>query len=99
MSYQLLVGLNVLDDKILSEFHASIKPLLANYDGEYCYDINAPSTLITKRHTNINYAFTLSFASKEKATMFLADKDYRKVRGRHVLKTFSSEQVLFGYLV
>lgn len=97
MRYQILIGLNVLDSKKLSDFHASIKPLLATHDGEYCYDFNAPSALFSNRYKVINYVFALSFSSKEKTTEFLADNNYRKVRGRHVLKTFASDQIIFGY--
>jgi len=97
--YQLLIGLNVLDNEKLPEFHASIKPLLEIYDGEYCYDFNAPKALVSNRHTTINYAFTLSFSSKENAEDFFADSSYQKARGRHVLKTFGAEQIVFGYLV
>lgn len=95
--YQVLIGLNVLDDTSFEEFHSAIKPMLCRYDGEFGYDFDVPSALLTSQYRKINHIYTLSFASKKKMKGFFADKDYLMIRGRHILKSFRPEQIIFGY--
>ena len=38
MSYEILVGLHVVDDVIYDEYRAAMKPILSNYEGYFGYD-------------------------------------------------------------
>jgi len=95
--YHVLVGLNVLDDTSFEEFNSAITPMLCRYDGEFGYDFDVPSALLASKYRKINHVYTLCFASKIKMEEFFRDKDYLMIRGRHVLKSFRPEQIIFGY--
>lgn len=95
--YQVLVGLNVLDDKRFDEFHSAIEPLLSRYQGQLGYEFTVPASLLARHSHKVNRVYTISFASKERMESYFADSEYLKTRGRHILKSFATEQFIFGY--
>ena len=97
VSYQVLIGINVLNNESFVEFHSAIQPVLYRYEGEFSYDIDVPSTLLTGRVIKINHIYTLRFTSRVKMEEFFSDREYLLVRGRHILKSFRPEQFIFGY--
>ncbi len=97
MSYQVVIGLRVLDHRKFAQYCTALEPVLASHGGEFCYNFNVPEMLASKSCKNINQMFTLNFSSKEKMECFFADRNYLKIRGRHILKTIGSEQIIFGY--
>ncbi len=97
MPYQILLGLNVLDSEKFEDYCSAMERLVARHDGELCYDFKVPDFCLADRHKTINRVFTLSFCSKEKMEAFFSDREYLKTRGRHVLKSIGSDQVIFGF--
>jgi len=97
VTYQVFVRLRVLDDKRFDEFHSAIKPVLSRYHGQLGYEFTVPASLLARHSHKVNHVFTLSFASEQWMESFFVDSEYLKTRGRHILKSFATEQFIFGY--
>lgn len=92
-----MIGVNVLDNDKFDEYCHAIQPLLAIYDGRFCYDFKIPNNCIASRHQHINRVFAVQFSSKDHMNAFFADREYLKTRGRHILKSIGGEQFVFGF--
>tara|TARA_R110002050_G_scaffold129250_9_gene250781 strand:+ start:303 stop:608 length:306 start_codon:yes stop_codon:yes gene_type:complete len=83
MSYEILVGLNVLDKSKYEEYRVAMKPILSQYEGRFGYDFHVSEVLITEKDNDINRVFTINFSSKNNMENFFSDQDYLKVREKH----------------
>jgi uncharacterized protein (DUF1330 family) len=54
MSYEMLVGLNVLDDHMYQEYRNAMKPILAAYGGRFSYDFKVSEVLLSETSREIN---------------------------------------------
>ena len=48
MSYEILVGLDVLDEAKYEAYNSAMKPILTPYQGYFGYDFKVSEVLITK---------------------------------------------------
>ena len=65
MSYEILVGLHVLDDLKYESYRKAMKPILADYEGSFGYDFTVSEVLISPENSasDINRVFTINFSS------------------------------------
>jgi uncharacterized protein (DUF1330 family) len=74
MSDELLVGLQVDDREMYSQYHAEIKPLLVDaVGGSFRYDFDIDRTLTNSAEHGINRVFVLAFPDAEAKERFFAD--------------------------
>jgi uncharacterized protein (DUF1330 family) len=97
MSYEILVGLNVLDDVIYENYRAAMKPILADYQGRFTYDFKVSEVLISENDSNINRVFTINFSSKEKLDGFFSDAQYLIVKEQFFVKSVGSTTIISAY--
>ncbi|MFT5549475.1 MAG: hypothetical protein ACI9CO_001402 [Candidatus Azotimanducaceae bacterium] len=97
MSYEILVGLNVLDDVKYNDYRAAMKPILSDYEGRFGYDFIVSDVLISEGHTDINRVFTINFTSKNKMEGFFSDSKYLVVREMYFVESVGSTTIISGY--
>ena len=97
MSYEILVGLNVLDDIKYEDYRAAMKPILSTYGGHFVYDFKVSEVLISPDKGDINRVFTLNFSSKSKMEGFFADPDYLAVKEKYFVGSVASANILSSY--
>lgn len=97
MSYEILVGLNVVDDLKYDEYRAAMKPILSDYEGRFGYDFLVSDVLISESNTDINRVFTINFASKDKMEGFFSDHEYLIVKEMYFVKSVGSMTIISSY--
>jgi uncharacterized protein (DUF1330 family) len=97
MSYEILVGLNVLDDLIYEDYRAAMKPILSDYQGRFVYDFKVSEVLIAEDESDINRVFTINFSSKENMDGFFSDAQYLIVKEQFFIKSVGSTTIISAY--
>lgn len=99
MSYEILVGLHVLDDLKYESYRKAMKPILADYEGGFGYDFTVSEVLISPENGNsdINRVFTINFSSKNKMEGFFSDAQYLVVKERYFVESVGSATIIASY--
>lgn len=97
MSYEILVGLHVLDDLKYEDYRKAMKPILADYEGGFGYDFTVSEVLISPENSDINRVFTINFSSKYKMEEFFSDPQYLVVKERHFVDSVGSTTIIASY--
>ncbi len=97
MSYEILVGLNVIDEKIYQQYRTAMKPILHGYDGKFCYDLRISEVLKSESNENLNRVFTLNFPSVQHKDDFFSDSQYMQVKQKFFDKSVDSITIMASY--
>lgn len=97
MSYEILVGLNVLDNSLYQEYRLAMKPILISYGGGFGYDFKVSETLASETTNDINRVFTINFPSSGKMDQFFSDPEYIKVKSRYFDSSVESTTTISSY--
>ncbi len=97
MSYEILVGINVLDDLKYNDYRAAMKPILSDYEGRFGYDFKVSEVLISEEDTEINRVFTINFRSKDKMEGFFSDAQYLEVKDMYFAESVGSTTIISSY--
>jgi uncharacterized protein (DUF1330 family) len=93
MSFEMTVGLLVVDHEKYAHYRSEIGPLLEAAGGKFRYDFEVARTLRSEVVGNINRLFVIQFPDRGTKERFFADSRYLEIRGR----TF--EQAVVGTTV
>lgn len=97
MAYEMLVGLNVLDDRLYQEYRKEMKPILVTYGGGFSYDFKVAEMLQSEVDTEINRVFTIFFQDSDAMDGFFSDPDYLKVKQQFFDKSVGSMTIISSY--
>ena len=97
MSYEILVGLNVLNDLKYEDYRTAMKPIISTYDGRFGYDFVVSDVLISEGNTDINRVFTINFSSKSKMEGFFSDAQYLVVKENYFVESVGSTTIISSY--
>jgi len=97
MSYEILVGLNVLDDQKYNDYRTAMKPILSDYEGFFGYDFKVSDVLIPEGGVDINRVFTINFISKNKRDEFFSEPKYLAVKEAYFVKSVGSTILMSSY--
>ena len=97
MSYEMLVGLNVLDDVKYEEYRSAMKPILADYQGYFGYDFKVSEVLISPDNAAINRVFTLNFSNKGQMEGFFSDPQYLVVKEQFFIASVGNVSIISSY--
>jgi len=97
MSYEILVGLHVLDDLKYDDYRKAMKPILSDYEGYFGYDFKVSDVLISEGSTDINRVFTINFSSKNKMESFFSDSQYLIVKEKYFVESVGSATIISSY--
>jgi uncharacterized protein (DUF1330 family) len=97
MAYEILVGLNVLDDDLYSQYRVAMKPILRRFRGDFGYDFKVAEVLLSEVSEKINRVFTINFPSKFYMESFFSDEEYLKVKERFFVKSVGDTTIISSY--
>ncbi|WP_019029855.1 hypothetical protein [Colwellia piezophila] len=97
MSYEILVGLHVLDDLKYEHYRKAMKPILADYQGYFGYDFKVSEVLISPENSDINRVFTINFSNKNKMEGFFSDAQYLVVKEQYFVESVASATIIASY--
>ncbi len=97
MSYEILVGLNVIDDLKYNDYRSAMKPILSSYNGRFGYDFKVSEVLISEDSNDINRVFTINFSDQNKMESFFSDKEYLAVKEKYFVESVASTTIISSY--
>ena len=97
MSYENLVGLNVIDEKEYQQYRTAMIPILKSFGGDFGYDFKVSDVLLSQTENEINRVFTICFPNKDAREKFFSDPEYIKVKKRHFENSVASTTIISGY--
>ncbi|WDE14188.1 DUF1330 domain-containing protein [Thalassomonas haliotis] len=97
MAYEMLVGLEVIDDDNYQAYRQAMKPILITYGGGFAVDFRVSEVLLPQAGANINRVFTIYFRDETAKNDFFADDDYLKVKARYFETSVASTSILASY--
>ncbi len=97
MSYEILVGLNVLDDQIYQEYRDAMKPILLSYGGGFGYDFRVSEVLLSEISSEINRVFTINFPSSERMEEFFSNSEYIKIKEAYFEASVGNTTIISSY--
>ena len=97
MSYEILVGLNVLDDLKYDDYRAAMKPILSDYEGRFGYDFKVSEVLKSESKNKINRVFTINFPDSKKMQNFFSDSKYQLIKEKYFKHSVASTTIISSY--
>jgi uncharacterized protein (DUF1330 family) len=97
MSFEMMVGLLVIDHDRYAQYREAITPLLATAGGKFRYDFEVARVLKTEADCDMNRVFVISFPDRSSKERFFSDSDYRKVRARLYETAVAGTTILAEY--
>ncbi|MCF6259104.1 MAG: DUF1330 domain-containing protein [Gammaproteobacteria bacterium] len=94
MSYERVMGLNVIDDEKYQQYREAMLPILKKYDGAFGYDFRVSEVLLSKSDDDINRVFTIEFPSKKIMDEFFANPEYVAIQNIHLKGSINSKTVI-----
>ena len=95
--YEMLIGLNVIDDGKYQEYRENMKPILASIGGGFGYDFKISKVLITKTTNDINRVFTIHFPHVEIMEAFFSNPEYIKIKEKYFEGSVESTTIISTY--
>ena len=97
MSYELLVGLNVTDEKLYTEYRKAITPILETYGGGFRYDFKISEVLKNSGNQPINRVFTIFFRDQKAKEDFFNNPQYLIEKQRLYSSSVDATTVISNY--
>ncbi len=94
MSFERIIGLDVIDDQEYQKYREAILPLLKTYGGAFGYDFRVSEVLLSKTKDDINRVFTIEFPSKFKMEAYFRDPEYIVIQNQHLNNSINSKTVI-----
>lgn len=96
MTIELLVGLELNNTELYTEYRRQMTPLLVQHQGDFGYDFVVQQTL-KPADLAINRVFTIHFASEQQMDSFFSHPDYLAIKARFFEKSVSHTHILARY--
>lgn len=95
--YEMLVGLEVIDDEIYKSYRAGMRPILELYGGSFGYDFTVSEVLKSETDEKINRVFTIRFPDESVMKKFFSDPEYLAVRSKYFEPSVNSTTIIASY--
>ena len=97
MKFEMLVALNVTDEKSYADYRREITPILTTYGGGFRYDFRVSETLRSEVDHPITRVFTIYFGSQEQSDAFFADPAYLAAKKRYYAPAVAGTTIIARY--
>jgi uncharacterized protein (DUF1330 family) len=97
MSYEMLVGLQVVDEAMYTLYREAMAPILRRFGGGFRYDFKIAETLRAETTSPINRVFTIHFRDRQSRDGFFSDPEYRKAKEQFFASSVSDTTILAEY--
>ena len=95
--YEMIVGLNVVDESVYALYRKEMTPILQSYGGGFRYDFTIAKTHQSAAAHEITRLFAIyfpDFATKER---FFGDKDYKAIRAKYLEQALNGRTSIAEY--
>jgi len=96
---EMLVGLNVKDEKIYQDYRKAMYPLLEKVGGGFRYDFVVAKTLKSQVSHDINRVFTIYFPNTEAKNSFFSNQEYKKIKEKYFDNSVSDTAFIAEYQI
>ncbi|AYV57108.1 DUF1330 domain-containing protein [Leptospira kmetyi] len=96
-AFEMVVGLEVIDDHLYANYRAAMTPLLTTYGGGFRYDFKILEVLKNESGHPINRVFTIYFQDRKSRDAFFADPEYLKIRNEFFQTSVKSTTFISEY--
>ena len=83
MAYEILVGVNVVDEAGYEAYRQGMYPILKRFGGDFILDLDISRLRKNPLTEPVNRVFTIRFASQESKDAFFRDEDYLAIRRQY----------------
>lgn len=97
MAFEMLVGLNVVDDEGYQLYRDEMTPILNSLGGSFGYDFKASEVLKSKTHEPINRVFTIFFPNEDSMPSFFSNEVYLQIRKKHFERAVTNTTIIATY--
>lgn len=97
MAYEILVGVNVVDETGYQTYRDGMTPILETYGGGFSNDFRVSEVLKAESGNPINRLFTIYFESESASQAFFADENYIKVKKAHFEDSVTVTTIIASY--
>ncbi len=97
MLYEMLIGLNVLDDRKYQEYRENMKPILSSFGGGFGYDFKISEVLLAETTNDINRVFTIYFPDSKKMEAFFSSQEYINVKAQYFEGAVARTTIISSY--
>jgi uncharacterized protein (DUF1330 family) len=83
MSFERIMGLEVIDDEVYQQYREHMIPILNTFGGSFGFDFKVSEVLKSKTEDPINRVFTIDFPSRSMMDKFFSDPSYLEVKNTY----------------
>ena len=94
MSYERIMGLDVIDDQEYQKYREAMAPILKSFGGSFGFDFKVSKVLLSKTENNINRVFTIAFPSQKHMEEFFSNPDYLAVKEKYFNNSVKSKTII-----
>lgn len=98
MPYEMLVGLEVIDDEVYQAYRDAMKPVLATFGGCFGYDFSVAELLKSEGSDAINRVFTIRFPDQDTAVRFFDDPQYQQAKQQYFDRSVREITIIAEYV-
>jgi uncharacterized protein (DUF1330 family) len=97
MSYEMVVGLDIINDSDYQRYREAMTPILETFGGGFRYDFKVDEVLKNEEGRKINRVFTIHFKNKETMGQFFSDQKYLKVKAQFFETSVAGTTIISEY--
>ncbi len=97
MAFEMLVGLNVVDDEGYQLYRDEMTPILNSLGGSFGYDFKVSEVLKSKPHEPINRVFTIFFPNEDSMHSFFSNEVYLQIRKKYFERAVTNTTIIATY--
>lgn len=97
MRFEMLVGLQIENEKVYQNYREAMRPILEIYGGGFRYDFKVSEVLANQEGRAINRVFTIGFKDRESRDAFFSHEAYQKVKAEFFEKSVGATTVISEY--
>jgi uncharacterized protein (DUF1330 family) len=90
MSFERVMGLEVIDDVVYQQYREQMLPILRAFGGSFGFDFKVSYVLKSKTKAPINRVFTIDFPNREVMDQFFSDPTYLEVKNKYFDRSVKS---------
>jgi uncharacterized protein (DUF1330 family) len=95
--YEMMVGLNVKNDDVYSEYRKAMRPLLELFSGGFRYDFKVSEVLKNEEGREINRVFAIYFGDQDQMNSFFSDPRYLEVKNKYFESSVADTTIISEY--
>ena len=97
MSYEMIVGLDIINDDLYTEYRKEMTPILMSFGGGFRYDFKVSDTLKNEEGRPINRVFAIFFENKDKMNEFFSLEEYKKIKSKFFENSVAATTIISEY--